>query len=261
MYCKASAIYTSSNWHYLDISDEILKSRYAWVTISFLGEARKFPWAHEYNMIRFFLLCRTFPSKKQALRWIEHHLVNDIKPIHLSLMNVFCYSENKILESIDELIDQTDDKDLLDFIQLVLDRALLWNRPEPCWPSYFMGILSCIDERVNKATNRQLKWINNPEVEGVDFVSGESYTHVFYKFENLINGIEKGELYYDIKDLSRQAYDVLLKSMELFFEHGYLSSFLSEEAWERKLHEIAMKETDWCKAQIQKGIKNKHNKV
>jgi hypothetical protein len=192
------------------------------------------------------------------LKWIEDHLACDILPIHLSLMDIFCYSEDKILESIDELIDKTDDKDLLDFIQITLDRSLLWNRPEPSWPSYFMGILRYTDERLEKRTNQQLTWIDNPEVEGVDFVSGESYTHVFYKFENLINGIVKGELYYEIKDLARQAHDVLLKSMELFFEHGYISSYLSEEAWDRKLNEIALKETHWCKVQIHNGI-NKHN--
>ena len=58
-------------------------------------------------------------------------------------------------------------------------------------------------------------------------------------------------MYYGIKDLSRQAHEVLLKSMELFFEHSKFSS-LSEEAWERKLNEIAVKETDWCKVQLSK---------
>lgn len=259
MYFRASAIYNSSNWNYLDISYEKLNSRYGWVTISFPGEERQFPWAHEYNMVRLFLLCRTFASKEQALRWIEDHLTSDIMPIHLSLMDLFCYSENKILESIDELIAKTDDNDLLTFIQIVLDRALLWYRPEHSWPSTFLWMLRCTDEGLKKAISQPLKWVNNPPVEGVDFVTGENYTHVFYKFKNLINGIVKGELYYEIKDLSRQAHEVLLKSMELFFENAFIFSYspLSEEAWERKLKDIAMKETDWCKVQIQKIIENK----
>jgi hypothetical protein len=254
MYFTASKIYNSSNWNYLTISDDILSCRYGWVNIYFPSEDRKFAWAHEHNMVRLFLLCRTFPSKGKALKWIEDHLVSDLMPIHLSLIDKFCYSENRILESIDELIDQTNDNDLLNFIQIALDRSLLWHTPEPCWPSSFMGILRCTDEKLKKATSRQLKWVDTPEVEGVDFVSGENYTHVFYKFQNMINGIVKGELYYGIKDLSRQAHEVLLKSMELFFEQSNFSS-LDEEAWERKLDEIANKETEWCKVQILNGRK------
>ncbi len=256
MYFKAAKTYNSLNWNYLEISDEIIKSRYDWVNISFPSEDRKSPWAHEHNIIRLFLLCRTFSSKVKALRWIEEHLESGVLPIHLFLMNTFCYRENTTLESLDELIDRTYDNDLLNFIQISLDRSLLWHNPEPCWPSDFIAILRRADEILGKGTNQQLKWVDNPEVEGVDFVADENYTHVFYKFQNLINGIAKGELYYEIKDLSRQAHGALLKSMELFFEHRHIYSFLSQEAWERKLDEIALKETDWCKVQIQNKMKN-----
>src|SRR3712207_3702055 len=84
MYFRAAKTYNSSNWNYLEISDEILKSRYEWVNIYFPGEDRKSPWAHEHNMIRLFLLCRTFPSKMQALGWMENHLSSNALPIHLS---------------------------------------------------------------------------------------------------------------------------------------------------------------------------------
>ena len=204
-------------------------------------------------MKRLFLFCRTFSSKVQFIEWMKVHLQDVIKPIHLSLIEIFCYTQSEIDESVDELIAKSEDKDLLAFIQTVLDRSLLWYDPAQCYPSDFEDVLREANEHLKIGIKHPLRWVNNPQVDGVSFRPTEEYMHVFYKYQNLVKGIVKGELYYEIKDLSKQAYLTLLKSMSLFFENSYKLTFFDEENWERKFNEIAKKETDWCKFQIRKG--------
>lgn len=260
MYTLLSEKYNNSNWDYLNITNEIIDSRYGWVNISLPNTDRKFPWAHEYDMIKLFLVSRTFLSKVEAQNWLERNLTTSLLPVHISLLKVFCYSELEITQSIDELIDNSDNSELLDFIEIVLERSLLWNDPDPCWPGDFKRRVRITNEKRNNLSFLRLTKVDNPKIQGADFVSVADYTHVFYKFENLINGIEKGELYYSIKDLAKQVHDALLKSIILFFE--YRISSLEDAEWERKLNQISIKETGWCRSQlINVRRKNKHNIV
>lgn len=252
MYTEAANRYNHLNWEYLEISDDAMKSTYDWITISFPKNAdRKFPWAHEYDMTRLFLLCTTFTSSKEAKKWILDNVKKDLSPVHLSLIDSFCYSQVEIPESIDQLILNTDDDDLLYFILKVLERSLLWYNPESSWPGDFGRVMKVASKKLKNKTSMPLNYVDKPDVEGVDYASIESYTHVFYKFQNLVNGIEKGEIYYNIKDLSKQVHDALLLAMLSFFEPKFSS--LNEERWERMMDEIAAKETDWCKAQISRN--------
>lgn len=257
MYTKISGKYNNLNWDYLEISDMIINTRYDWVFISFPATDRKFPWAHEYDIIRLFIITTTFRSDVEALSWIKCNLTTKMLPVHFELIDSFCYSEIEVSESIDELIVKADNFDLLDFIHRVLDRSLLWYNPESSWPGDFKIILWDTSTNLKQDTNIRLKWVDRPEVEGVHFVSAEVYTHVFYKFQNLMKGIEKGEIYYNIKDLAKQAHEVLVKSMLLFFSKKVSS--LDDINWERKMTEITKKEIDWCKTQLQKITKTKFN--
>jgi hypothetical protein len=255
MYSRLSRAYTNLNWNYLDISNKAINHRYDWVYLSWANALnKKYPWTHEYDMVRLFTLCRTFSSKQEAQMWMTDNLKQELKPIHLYLMDIFCYSEIEIKEPIDSLIGKADEIELFNFILVVLDRALLWHNPEPCWPSYFKWLLIDASDKLKKGIKMPLTWVEEPKIEGIELVSCEDHIHVFYKFRNLINGVIEGALYYDIKYLAKQAHEVLLKSMNLYFDNRY--SPLSEENWECKLKEIEMKETDWCKVQFLYCIAN-----
>jgi hypothetical protein len=257
MYFEAARKYNCENWNYIEIPDEMLLDRYDWVDVKLPNDKERnhwskerYPWAHERNMQRLFLLCITFPSKKEATEWINSHLQVVITPIHISLMELFCYPASNTTEALDQLINQSEDNNLLIFIQKVLDRSLLWFDPFPSYRSDFQDILWYTNESIKIGIKHSLEWVSNPKLDGVHFDSSPGYTHVFYKYQNLLEGIAKGELYYDIQDLARQAHLTLLKSMSIFFEHSYKLTFYNEENWERKFNEIAGKETEWCKLQF-----------
>lgn len=245
MYSETSRSYTHLTWVYLNIPEKFFHQRYDWVAISLPNEDRKYPWAHEYNIVRLFLFSRTFNTAMEASHWINSHLTTQLLPIHQELVDHFCYSESVYVESVDELIEKTVEADLLGFIHLVLERALLWYKPDSIWPGDFNRILWNTNKALKSIREFHLKLIDKPEIEGVYLESAEPYTHVFYKFQNLMNGIEKGELYYDIKDLAKQAHDALIQSMLLFFSKGV--SALDEIAWERKMTQLTTKEMNWCK--------------
>lgn len=175
-----------------------------------------------------------------------------MSPYHLELIGTFCYPERHIAESIDELIENADHFHLLHFIYAVLDRSLLWFQPESCWPGDFRRILWKISSQLPPKRTMTLKMFEQPEVEGMYIVSHQHYTHVFYKFQNLVTGIEKGELYYNLKDLAKQAHEALIQSMLLLFSEKGTS--LDEISWERKMSEIITHETNWCKDQLLKII-------
>lgn len=247
-FTELSVQFNHKNWEYLNISDAIIRSRYDWVTIYSPIADRKFPWAHENDMVRLFLMCRTFKSKTDTLNWIAANSQLQLSYYHLQFLDRFCYSDIETLESIDFLIQNATEVQLIHFIHSTLDRSLAWHNPESCWPGDLKGIvsrslpISILDDTLYKeSTEKQ-------EIEGVYFVSVYPHTHTFYKFQNLLNGIEKRILFYNLKDLAKQAHDTLIQSMLHTFSH--LLSSLDDISWERKMSEISELETDWCKAQL-----------
>ncbi|BDD05728.1 hypothetical protein [Aureibacter tunicatorum] len=253
MYSTISESFNNTNWNYLRITDELINSRYKWVNVSLPIVDNEHSWAHEHNIIRLFIISRTFLSKEDAVIWMKTKSIYNLDAIHLSLLDHYCCPKINIQDDIDSLIDKANNKSLLIFIQLVLDRSLLWYDPESGlgWTGCFQEILRISSKKLQRKSMQEVSRSGNLEIEGVDFVSLEDYTHVFYKFKNLINGLERGEVYYDIQVLSKQVHGALLKSMQLFFEDSYYCHILLPEIdWERKLNEIIIQETDWCKFQL-----------
>lgn len=264
MFTQIAFQYNKDNWDYLDIPVHKLKELDDLSLIWFLPEERKYGWAHQDNIENLFRLCICFPNKEDVFHWLQENVNTELKHIHHTLIDLFCYPTITCPESLDEVINKTDDWKLIDFILRVLDRALLWNEPDPCYKSDFHCIVHSANEKKQKLSSKQLLTIEKPKVKGVYLVSIDEYTHIFYKIENLIHGIEKGELYYDIKDLAKQAHQALLKSLEIFFEHRlntldgiewekdlkYGYNAIDEMKCENKINTLIKKETDWCIHQL-----------
>jgi hypothetical protein len=248
MYTQFSEKFNHSSWDYLDIPEWMIDRRYHWVSIHQPNDNRKYPWAHEYDMVRLFLLCRTFRSKAEALPWITTHLGRQLTSYHLDLVDAFCYSEIKVQESIEDLIENSESPDLLPYIQSVFDRCLLWYDPVSSWPSVFKGILNATFGKMRMTNEPILKQTETITFKGVDLESIDEYTHVFYKIGHLFDGIGNGELYYDLKDLAKQTYGALICSILLMFADK--PTTLDDFSWERTMTDILEKETHWCKVKL-----------
>ena len=89
-------------------------------------------------------------------------------------------------------------------------------------------------------------WYNQTELKlkGVDMVTIDEHTHVYYKFQVICEQLQNGKLYSDLKAIAKQAHMVLMKSIQLQFE--YRITFIDEIKFEQKIDNICHKETRWC---------------
>jgi hypothetical protein len=242
--------YSINEWDYLNINEIFLRDHHEWININFPLVDLNYPWAIRNDIQRLFHLCISFKSKNEVLDWINNNL--DIKPneVHLGLIDSFCYSKVITNNKLDMAIDKSDDFLLLNFIHSILERALLWYDPEPCWPSDFFYILRIGKSIINQSNKTELVSTESLKTKGVDLVSTDEHTHVFYKFQNICSQLQENKIYSDIKTIAKQSHSALLKSVNLFLEHRI--STLDEIRFEKKLDSIMEMETLWCKSIIEK---------
>ncbi len=246
-------MYNIDNWSYLNINEKVLKEHYKWININFPVDLN-YPWAVRNDIQKLFHLCISFKSKNEVLDWIDTNLNVKLNKIHLKMIDSFCYSKELTNNNLDSIIDKTDNLLLLNFIHSTLERALLWYDPEPCWPSDFFYILRIGKAIINQSNKTELISTPSLKAKGVDLVSTDEHTHVFYKFQNICSQLQENKIYSDIKTIAKQSHAALIKSIELFLEHRI--STLDEIKFERKLDNIIDIETLWCKSIIEKKLNN-----
>lgn len=235
----------NTTWHYLDIPPKAIKERFNWVNLKFLNIKKTRHGAHEYDIRKLFIVTTSFTNKEQVIEWVTINSPSKLNSTHFQLIDEFCYTENKTTETLDELIEKTHDRSLLHFILHVIDRSLLWHNPEPTWPSELERMIAKSSDFLETEFELPTGKLAIPEIEGVDHLSNYPHTYSYYKFQNLINGIKEGKLYYDINVLSKQAHESLLATMSIYFNS--FDSPLDERDWQKKMVEWQDKETNWCK--------------
>lgn len=236
------------DWTFLNIDSDTLKARYSWLILSAPGVEKRFPWAVEYDLIRLFHLCISFPSSHQALDFLTKDLRIGLNSIHLDLLEIFCYPTNPVKMELDELIESSADDALLKFTLATIDRALIWWCPESSWKSDFFWMMAkarrIIDEN-GLATARRVDYIN---ILDWDYNSSYEHTHVYYRFYNISKQLENGEVFSDLGAIAKQAHIALMTSIDDFYEHKW--SRLSQIDFDKKVDEVMGRETLWCTRMI-----------
>jgi hypothetical protein len=217
----------------------------------------KFPWAVETELNKLFQFCVSFDSSEQCLYFIKNHLNIDLDIIHKELISEFCYKTTLIDEKIDELIEKTDRIELLKLSVVTLDRSLAWNVPSPSWISDFHTIMNNCLNLIEKHLSEVNSITNELSIVGHDFETNESYTHSFYRMENVCKLLEQGYLYDDMTTIAKQTVLTLEESIRIF--HGNKYSTLSDDDFEKKIEERVSKEIQWCKQKLT-HLTNEKNK-
>ena len=243
--------YNTENWTFLNIEKKVLKSRYEWIETPVREVDLRYPWAILDDIKQLFHICVSYDSKAEFFA-SQKDIVGDkqLNDIHIKMIDSFCYPEEKKYDDLDTLINNSDDISLLNFIYKTLERALLWYDPEPCWPSDFILILRKAKSIVDAIEKKELVYTNDLKLKGVDLVSIDEHTHVFYKFQTICEQLQNGKIYDDLKTIAKQAHSSLVKSIYLCFE--YLISSMGEITYEKRIESIIQKETLWCSSQIKK---------
>jgi hypothetical protein len=166
----------------------------------------------------------------------------------LKLISQFCYHPSQVEDNLDFLIDSSNDIALLNFTYLTLDRALLWFDPDPSWMSDFFYMLNEAQTIVARQDHRNLTRVDHIDVQMAEYVSMEDYTHVYYRFHNICLQLQKGEIFFDLASIAKQANIALMNSINRFYE--YKRSSLSEIQYDKKVDEIMKLESGWCIALI-----------
>lgn len=238
--------YTPENWQFLGIQKETLAKRYSWIRTPLIEINKKRPWAVSKDIRQLFYLCVSYESIYEFSEAHREMLNSEhTNEIHIRLIHNFCYFEEKNHQDLDTLIGCSTDKTLLHFIYSALDRGLLWYNPEPCWPNDLRYILknakSIIDVTVNEESFLPTTAL---KLKGVDLVTIDEYTHVYYKFQVICEQLQHGKIYTDLKAIAKQAHMALMQSIQLQFEYRITS--IDEITFEQKIDNICLKETHWC---------------
>lgn len=239
--------YEAEDWTFMNIRNEIFKARFPWFVVSFSDDSN-FPWAVRTDIERLFQLCISFRSIDDCSGYIKTELNTNINTVHRRLISEFCYQINLIDESLDDLIDSIKGIQLIQFIISVLERSLLWNDPDPSWPSDFYSILFFANDTVRRNEKIPNDNIDKLEMIGTEYVSEKGYSHVFYKLESVCFHLQKGQLYDDMNTLAKQTHVVLIDSIRIFHEYKYSS--LSENDFEKYIDSRIVQETEWCKHKL-----------
>ena len=236
----------SKDWHYINATYTMIHERFKWMKIPNKNEDRIYPWTHRTDIEKLFLLCMSFNDKTNFLTWANEHLGYQFNSIHLDLIDLFFCSENTYTLSIDERIDNSTDKCLLQFILFVLDRALTWYNPSYVWPSEFTRIIVNASEKIKESDITNLEQKNKTDFIGKDLDVIDTYnTQAFLNFELLINEIANKEISFDIKLLAKQAHETLLTSIDSFFLE-FAFSTVTESQFYKQIDILRFKESDWC---------------
>lgn len=242
--------YSLQNWTFLDIEEETLKDRYPWWKTNFPVVKNRYPWAVRDDIQRLMFLCISFDSKVQLLDWMKHHSQLQINPVHLTLIDFFCYSEQKTNSHLDVLIEKSNEYHLLKLIQQTLEKALLWYSPEYFWPSTLSYILKQSKDAINKVVSEKLTPRNLLKPEGIEFDYTGVYTYVFHKFKRVCKQLDEGMIYSDIKTLAKQANVTLVTSISSCLQ--YKTLIPDNSLFERKVEHITQRETEWCASVLEK---------
>jgi len=238
--------YTVENWQFLDIQKETLAKRYSWISSPMIEINKIQPWAVRNDIGQLFYLCVSYESIHEFSEAHSELLTGEnINQIQLQLIHNFCYSKEENHQDLDILIERCTNEKLLHFIYAVLDRGLLWYNPEPCWPSELRYILrngkAIIESSINQGN---LSPVTTLELKGVDLVTTDAHTHVYYKFQVICEQLQHGKIYTDLKTIAKQAHMALMQSIQLQFE--YRITGVDQITFEQKIDHICHKETIWC---------------
>ncbi len=236
-----------NDWTFLDISNDVLKSRYPWMNVHF-DDNSKFPWAVETELNKLFQFCVSFDSSEQCLDFLKSHLHIDLNIIHKELISEFCYKTTLIDENIDDLIEKKDRIALLKLSVATLDRSLAWHVPSSSWMSDFHSIMNDCLHIIEKHIADVNAITNELSIVGHDFETYESHTHSFYRMENVCKLLEQGYLYDDMTIIAKQTVLTLEESIRIF--HGNKYSALNDDDFEKKIEERVSKEIQWCKQKL-----------
>lgn len=242
--------YSNEKWHFLDIPDEELRMAYNWINIYFPKVDLKFPWAIRDDILRLFLLSNAC-SEQKTLDFLTQKLGITLEPVQIELIEFFAYPSGLLTNNLDNLIENSETKIVLNFIYETLERALMWQWLDPCWPSDFHTILATCKGQIDKQFSDNLVYIETSKPEGVDFVSAAEHTHVFYKFKDLCQQLASLHISYNITTLAMQAHEALIASLRLRLEFN--TSILNELKFDKKIDEIIEMETKWCVSRILKN--------
>ncbi|KAB1155948.1 hypothetical protein F7018_11610 [Tenacibaculum aiptasiae] len=253
--------YNVSDWFYLNIDKQTLLKRYDWINIYIPDINLNYPWAVINDIERLFYLCISFDSKSEVLKWFSENSELVLIESHIKLVDLFSYQKIELKNNIDYQIEECNNTTLLNFITLILERSLLWYSPEPTWPSSLYSYLVKARKIINHIDMTKLKPTNDLVLKGEDLFDSTDYTHVFYKFKNICNQIDKGEIYSDLTTITKQAHLTLITSIRLNLEYQHNTTKLTEIEYERKIDDIIKRETNWCLRQLNMISKTKHNKT
>lgn len=251
----------SKDWEYVNLSNELLYNRYNWVHLK-MYKARKFPWAHVYDMELLFIFLASYNSAKEVFSALEQEAYS-LNTIHRNFINFYSYPLEIPISDLDDLIEDKvlEPRDLFQFIAVIMDRAILWFEPGQSWIGYFQCIVYDCFKVLPKLETVELV----DEEFRLDLIKAEEKwsindwsmkeTAIFYRLKNMIEEIKLGQLSYDLVLTAKQAFSTLLESILLFFQYRQITIEGYES--ERKLDQIFMKEKQWCTAYLEQLLKRK----
>ncbi|WP_196888209.1 hypothetical protein [Aureivirga sp. CE67] len=255
MYFKLVLEKSNFNWNFVPLTSKILKVKYNWLSRkyddSYIEENKNllYDWAYERNLKNIFYLSTYFNNSEKLMLWNSQNDNFQFDEIQLKMIQEFCYSDVKIDFSFEELLDQSNYETLLDFILIILDRALLWHDPDPSWKSDFYFILNNCFEKKKEINFENLKWEEEDyNIKGHYFVSEEEFTGTYYKFENLIQNMNDGKIIYDVRLLAKQTLETLRNS--IIKSHEFYSSNLTKKDFDLKIDTIIEKEMHWSMSKL-----------
>lgn len=254
MVSKIERTYSKDNWSFIDIQDHIFFDHFSSRKSIFSSVYKKYSFAVRRDILRLFHLCVSFDSRKEVLDWFRNQEAYDLNEIHLDLIDLFSYPEETIQADLDKLINESEPFILLDFICLVLDRALQWYEPSPSWPSDFTYILKAAKEVVDQSRTIKLKETGELPFHGVDLATYDLNSHLYYKLGNVCALLREELLYNNLKTMAIQAHLTLIAYMNIFFNY-YASVEIDEVSFEREIENMIAKETQWCLSVLQ-DLKN-----
>ncbi|MCH2044655.1 MAG: hypothetical protein MK212_11105 [Saprospiraceae bacterium] len=251
----------STDWEYVNLSNELLSNKYNWVHLKMYKD-HKYPWAHVYDMERLFIFLVSYHSAKEVFSVLEQEAYS-LNTIHQNLINFYSYPQEIPMSDLDDLIEDKvlEPRDLFQFIAVVMDRAILWFEPGQSWVGYFRYIVyECFRVLPKLETVKlvdeesRLDLIKTEEKWSIDDWSMKE-TAIFYRLKNMIEEIKLGQLSYDLVLMAKQAFSTLLESILLFFD--YRQFMIEGHESEHKLDQIFVKEKQWCKAYLGQLLKRK----
>jgi len=206
-------------------------------------------------------LSTSFDSSEDMLVWLSVHSKKPIKDKHVNFVK-WLFPINVTGKTIEQLVIDANKQNLMMFIYDCLERALLWNNPEPHWAPSLHHAIGYSHEYFHAWQNKYIPQVKDDVVSS--FLGGDGwgdmgwltwcpeeggFVHVFYDVLKLSGKftsdfVEKPEC----ERLSLKVIQELQYSLERFLERlwGQIDNF----EYERKIKRLISNEVSWYKSNL-----------